>query len=161
MSDNFIDDVEDLMANLSSVSPRASFSQERSRLIVATDWSRASIPLTILRAYAAIAMGGEIDLVFAVPYQPTEADVSCIGVLAEGVGMESIPETVQLSSFDEVLTREYDTAVVPNGDSDQELAQVGGMVTRMYILSSAGGKESVVNPGDLEALRLRLSEFRG
>ncbi|MBO3130021.1 hypothetical protein [Dermatophilus congolensis] len=134
------------------------------RFIVATDWSEASTVLATLRAYAAVfPEEAPVELCFAVPHEPGEADEECAGILIEGLN-GSVPASVSVASFEEVSKAPYDSAVVPTGDTSLLITEVGGLITRMFDISRSmptdgSSLPSGANKGDLDALKKRLEEF--
>lgn len=162
MTDNFAAEIDALMAELDEEGGAGS--RTPSRIVVATDWESAALPLTVLKAFVGIVPpGGRVELVFAVPDEPTENDATCVAVLAQGASLAEIPEAVQLRSFESVVQEPFDCAVVPTGSTEELLAEVGGVITRMHDLVRSEGYSSddTVNPGNRDALSRRLAAFAG
>lgn len=142
------------------------------RLIVATDWSSAAPALTMLQAFRRFVRPGlPIQLVFAVPHEPTEADARCVHVLLEGIDGGDDLAGLELLSFEAASAAPYDSAVVPSGDEPQLLTQIGGAILRLYDVSArvtelvAAGESAADDPtlnvGDRAALTRRFAAFRG
>lgn len=139
------------------------------RFIVATDWSDAAVPLTLLKAFRTICLpDGPTQLAFAVPHEPSEVDAACIHVLAEGAEGEDDLRGLEVLSFDRASREPYDSAVVPTAESGATIAQVGGLIVRMHDVTrrledaGPGGATQladVLNVGDTVALRHRLAAF--
>ena len=142
------------------------------RFIVATDWSDAAIPLTLLKGFRAIVppdMG--VPLAFALPHEPTEADVQGVRVLVEGTDEPEDVRALEVLSFEEAGSQPYDAAVGPEGECAAKIAQVGGLIVRMHDVvrrmdarSTAGvdsWESTPFNRGDGDVLRRRLSRFSG
>lgn len=138
------------------------------RMIVVTDWSKGAAPLTALRAFRTLVpSSAPVQLVFAVPHEPTEVDAACINVLTEELGMPGRLEGLEVESFDEVLEQPYDSALVPTADPEDNFVQLGGFILRMRDLmriqesarGGAGRGGVTTNPGSLDALRERLAAF--
>lgn len=135
---------------------------ETSRIVVATDWSSAAVSLTILRAYRDIVPpGAPITLVFAVPHEPGPRDAECVQVLLDGVGRPGDLSGLDIASFEDASGAAYDTAVVPDGDHESTLAQVGGAITRMHDLVRRleATSNAATNPGDPLTLSHRFKSF--
>ena len=137
------------------------------RFVVATDWSAAAIPLTALRAFRAIVPPStDVQLVFAVPHEPTEGDAACVAELLAGLGGPEDLRGLELLSFAQVSAEDYDTALVPTGDVELLITQVGGFVTRLHDVvrrldgAADGSDPGQLNAGDQDALRGRLAQFR-
>lgn len=164
-------DLSDLIRQLEGVdSPTVvAVAPTTARLVVATDWTDAAVPLTLLRAFRAIVTSDSaIQLAFAVPHEPTESDASCVHALidgVDGVGAARLLNGLEILSFAEAVEQPYDTAVVPNGDTGELITQVGGLIVRMHDLMRRleNGVEmaSNVNRGNAEALRGRIAAFAG
>lgn len=164
------DDIADLMKRLTE--PVGTRSDEPStevvRLLVATDWTSAAVPLTLLKAFRAIVpKDSPVQLAFAVPHEPTSADAVCVSVLADGAGDKGNIAGLEVLSFEQAAVEPYDAAVVPNGQDDELITQVGGLVVRMHDLmrrfetSGQGSATSdpTMNAGDSASLHRRLAQF--
>lgn len=158
-----------LTALIEKLSAPVSAPLETARLIVATDWSKAAMPLTALRAFRALVPpSAPLQLVFAVPHEPSEADAACVHVLLDELEGEDQLDGLEVESFDTVLEKAYDAALVPTLDSEADLFQLGGFILRMRDLvrlhesHRAGGRAAGVasNQGSLDALRDRLAVFK-
>lgn len=166
MTDSLSADLSALMRRLDEP---ASDAGVKSRLIVATDWSKGAMPLTALRAFRTLVpSSAPIELVFAVPHEPTEADAACVHVLVDELGDPGQIGNLELESFAAVLAQPYDSAIVPVADPEENLVQLGGFILRMrdlmrtYEAARGGGMSataSVANSGQAEALKRRLDEF--
>lgn len=141
------------------------------RFVVATDWSDAAVPLTILKGFRAIIPPeAGVQLAFALPHEPTENDARCVQVLVEGTDAPEDLRGLEVISFDEAASQPYDAAVVTQGDHAVDIAQVGGLIVRMHDVvrrmdaQRNGGGASLqtaqYNRGDTGVLRERLAEFR-
>lgn len=139
------------------------------RFIVATDWSDAAVPLTMLKAFRTICLpDGPTQLAFAVPHEPTEEDAACVQVLAEGAGSEDDLRGLEVLSFERASGEPYDAAFVPTDEVSATIAQVGGLIVRMHDVArrlqeaGPGGSSllaDVLNVGDTVALQHRLAAF--
>ena len=162
-------DLSDLIAQLELVdSPSTSESTSPARLVVATDWADAAVPLTLLRAFRAIVTPNSgIQLAFAVPHEPTESDAACVHALVEGVDQEGVSNPLaglEVVSFAEAGGQPYDSAVVPTGSTAELIAQVGGLIVRMHDLvrrTERGGPDTTINRGDAATLKTRMAAFSG
>lgn len=138
------------------------------RFVVATDWSEAAAPLAALRAFDVMFRPDQgVQLVFAVPHEPSEQDAECVHVLLEGAGRADDMRGLDLVSFAQAPDEVYDAAVVPDGDAASLLTQVAGLITRMHDVArtlatldnGGGGNEDTFNRGSSDALRGRLAAF--
>lgn len=164
-------DLSDLIRQLEQVddpSSEAGSSNPPARLIVATDWTDAAVPLTLLKAFRAIVTPGiPVQLAFAVPHEPTETDAACVHALVEGVDANEVSEPLaglEILSFSAAGAEPYDSAVVPTGSAPELITQVGGLIVRMHDLVrrlDRDGAVSGLNLGDSAALRSRLAAFVG
>ena len=131
------------------------------RFVVATDWTDGAVPLSLLKAFRVIFRPDQdVQLVFAVPHEPTAEDAACVEVLLEGAGATGDLRGLELMSFDRVVEEEYDSALVPDGDTASLITQVAGVITRMHDVArrlEAQGSSSDVSQGNGAALRSRLS----
>lgn len=168
MSDQNFSDLDALLDQLDEVTAPAGAPGAPARLIVATDWSKAAAPLAVLRAFRSIiAAPMPVQLAFAVPHEPSEADAQCVQVLLEGLGQaeEGAADTLaglEVVSFEEAAAQPYDSAVVPTGDPEELLTQVAGFIVRMHDLTrrlDRAVSDDTVNRGDGQALKDRLARF--
>lgn len=110
--------------------------EKRFRLLVATDWSSATVPLAVLKAYhEMIPADAPVDLVFSLPHQPGAADVDCLEVLLNGVGAEGDSAGLLLESHDESAAKSCFGAVIPNGNRDAVTMQLVQLLTAMHHLA--------------------------
>lgn len=166
------DDIADLMKRLSEPVDCAPVTPAQApvRLLVATDWADAAAPLTVLKAFRVIVPASmPVQLAFAVPHEPTEADAERVGIIAAGAGGSEDLRGLEILSFEEAASGPYDAAVVPTGNAAELITQVGGMITRMYDLTRrledphravAIDDDPTLNAGDQATLRHRLDAFR-
>lgn len=164
-------DLSDLIRQLEQVDDAGSThgpARTQVRLIVATDWADAAVPLTLLKAFRAIVTPDlAIQLAFAVPHEPTESDAACVHALVDGVDHEGVTEPLaglEIVSFREATDQPYDSAVVPNGNAAELIVQVGGLIVRMHDLVRRQERslaDETINRGDAAALATRLAAFTG
>lgn len=163
-------DLSDLIAQLEQVDAPSSHGAPGApaRLVVATDWADAAVPLTLLRAFRAIVTpDSAIQLAFAVPHEPTASDAACVHALVEGVDQVGVTEPLaglEILSFAEAAAQPYDSAVVPTGSAPELIAQVGGLIVRMHDLvrrQDRQGTDDTINRGDAGALKTRMAAFTG
>lgn len=161
MSDSLSTDISDLIKMLDAEGPLGD--EAPVRLLVATDWSDAAVPLALLKAFRAIVHpDSPLQLTFAVPHEPAASDAECVHVLTEGAGQPGELRGLEVVSFDQALGEPYDCAVVPTGDASLLITEVAGMVVRMHDLERRQQSEEHTapgNPGDAGALRRRLNAF--
>lgn len=140
----------DLVAQIhgiEEVSEASSSSREPFRLVCATDWSSATVPFTLLTAYADILPpSAPTQLVFALPRNVVDDDALCLAVLREGMEMGRPIPPVSIESFDEVANRSCYAAVIPTGDPDELLTEMAAMIVTMHQLA-----RTVSDPGRLAA----------
>lgn len=138
------------------------------RFVVAADWSRVAVPLTVLKAFRAIVPSASgVQLAFAVPHEPTATDAECVLVLSESI--DGGIDDIELVSFDEAAREPYDSAVVPDRDPEALIVQVGGLIVRMHDVVrrldrvQAGGSlaDATLNRGSGDALHRRFASFVG
>ncbi|WP_226346448.1 histidine kinase [Agilicoccus flavus] len=140
------------------------------RFIVATDWTSAAPALTMLQAFRRLVGPGlPVQLAFAVPHEPTEADASCVHVLLEGLEAGEDLDGLELLSFKTAAASAYDSAVVPTGSAEELLTQVGGAILRLHdvvaqVTELIEAEEPVsddptLNVGDRTSLERRLAAF--
>lgn len=153
-----------------SLAPRAgvkpSSTTGRFRVVVATDWSSATIPMAVLRAYAEIIpTTAPVDLVFAVDHDPSEEDAACVKVLLEGIqDVDTAGLTVE--SFAEVARKSCYAAVVPNGDANALIMELSRAIVTLHHLADVVrderrlGKEPTPVDGPNAGLQRRLAAFR-
>lgn len=164
------DDIADLMKRLTDpvTKPTDHEAGPLVRMLVATDWTSAAVPLTVLKAFRVIVpASAPLQLAFAVPHEPTAEDAQCVAVLAQGADAGGDLFGLEVLSFEQALAAPYDAAVVPTGSSDELITQVGGIIVRMHdvvrrLEASAGVftvGDPTLNVGDSVALRLRLASF--
>lgn len=131
------------------------------RIIVATDFSMAAVPLTLMRAFVAI-LGSDADaeLVFVVPGDPSDEDANSAQLLLSEVG-SAMRGSVRIESFSMASTLPYDVAVVPQGDLGLVLAEVGAAIVRMHVLArrEIEGCPGDVNAGTERSLQRRLANY--
>src|SRR3954452_17313832 len=147
----------------------------RYRIVLACEWSEPAAAGAGLPPFAPllgpVAPRDPIELVLAVPNEPGEPDVEHARGLLKAVGVDPDACTpLSLESFGEVAASPYDVAVVPSGNADRLLLEIGDAVswrhsTRALIdahgrpaLASARGAH--VGAGDPVDLRAQLSGFR-
>lgn len=158
-------DLDALIAQLSTMT--SSEEPPKARLVVAADWGKAAMPVTALRAFRTLVpLNAPIELVFAVPHEPTETDAACVNVLVEELGAGGDLTGLDLQSFDVVGQEPYDAALVATGDYEADVHQLGGFILRIRDLvriyeigRGHGGAGVTENRGDLAALRERLANF--
>ena len=136
------------------------------RVVVATDWSSATVPLAILKAFAdIIPEDAPVHLIFAVPHEVTEEDAACATVLLEGIGSERTAP-ISVESFDEAAQDSCYAAVVPAGDHDALVMELAAAITTMHHLATLVTNQERLEqepaplPGPNEGLRRRLCSFR-
>lgn len=140
------------------------------RFIVATDWSSAVVPLAMLKAFRVIVPAEfPVQLVFAVPHEPTPDDAECVHVLLEGAGSAGDMTGIEVLSFAQAGQAPYDAAVIPAGDVDQVIMEVAGVISRMHdtVRRIEGARKQgrsvaddpTLNVGSLAKLRERLEVF--
>lgn len=179
MADAHAGDIDALLSQIESFeavgqdgSAHVALADTTVRFIVATDWSSAAPALTMLQAFRRFVRPGlPIQLAFAVPHEPTEADAQCVHVLLEGLDAGGDLGGLELLSFEAATAAPYDSAVVPSGDAAQLLTQIGGAILRLYDvtarvteLEGAGDSpadDPTLNVGDQAALKRRFAAFRG
>ncbi len=111
-------------------------SLQRLRVVVATDWQSATVPLAAMRAFAAIVpSGAPIDLVLSVPHEPGENDRECVGVLVEAVEPAGALGGLSVESFAETAGQPCFAALIPNGDADQVITEVASFVVTLHRLA--------------------------
>lgn len=129
------------------------------RLVVATDWSRASTAFAVLQAWAdALSADAPAQLVLAVPHEPGDADLAAVQVLLEEIDAEHDLAPVTIESFHEVVGQPFDLSVVPLGDRDVLLIEVAAAITRMHQIAR-GIEADNRNLGNTGALARRLSNY--
>lgn len=135
------------------------------RVIVATDWSSATVPYAVLRAYAQlIPVEAPVTLVFAVPHEVTETDLTALTAIYEGLGL-SDTAPLGLESFDEAATTSAHAVIVPPTDPDALAVEIAECITTLATLAIlvrdpdrlAAEPEPV--DADNPALRARLEAF--
>ncbi len=143
--------------NTSDVEALAGATHSSARVVVATDWSSATIPLAVLRGFAAIIpAAAPVDLVFAVPHTPSTTDVECVHALLEGLDSETEMAGVLVESFDEVSAKPCRAAVIPTGDEDAVVMQLTDTLIELHklvALAITGSDET------LEPHRVSRSDF--
>ncbi|MCB1301266.1 MAG: hypothetical protein M9891_00435 [Austwickia sp.] len=138
----------------------------RFRVLVATDWSSATVPLAILRAYAQmIPADAPVDLVFAVPRDVTDEDGECARVLLESLGdVETAGVTIE--SFAEAQRMSCYAAVVPQGNGDAVITEVATTLATLHHLADMVrdperlGQEPAPSGGPNDGLSRRLAAYR-
>lgn len=113
-------------------------SQPVFRVLVATDWSSATVPLAALRVYAELfALNAPTALVFAVPHEPTQADLDAVTVLVrDGLGPDVDTAGLAVESFAEASVKSSYAAIVPNGDGDALLMELTQFLINLHTLSN-------------------------
>ncbi|MCA0437335.1 MAG: hypothetical protein LCH98_12775 [Actinobacteria bacterium] len=107
------------------------------RIVVATDFSQAATTLSVLKAYAAMfPADAPVELVLAVPHEPTDEDVSCAQVLLEGLDVDTAIAPVRVESFAEAAGKSAHAAVVSNGDLQVLVMELGAAFTAMHRLAT-------------------------
>lgn len=147
--------------------PGVKSSPPRFRLVVATDWSSAVVPLAVLRGYAHMLQpGAPTQLVFAVPHDPSEADLAAVRVLFEGLGDVNDTADLTIESFDEAANHSCYAAIVPQGDADALVMELTQFFVTMHQLAYlvTDSERLAVEPhpsdGPNVGLRRRLAEYR-
>lgn len=128
---------------------------ENSRFVVATDWSEPSHVASALRSFLVLVRNLPISLIIAVPHTPGRSDeVNLQRILGE-LPFPASGE-IRVESFSEVLQQPYEAAVVPQGDPQKLLIQLGDWITALAVAghSRVGGNSAI-----REQLRQRLSRF--
>lgn len=170
---NFSSDLDALIRQLEQVDEPThapEVPQHPVRLMVATDWSDAAVPLAVLRAFRSIVPRDyPVQLAFALPHEPSASDADCVHVLLEGADSAGDICGIELLSFDEAAESPYDAAVVPTGDSRLLVTEVSGLVVRMHDLirrmerardeGRSVFEDVTLNAGSRPRLRERLSHF--
>lgn len=120
------------------------------RIVIATDFSEAAVPLTLMRAFVAI-LGGDAaaEIILAVPGEPSDEDANSAQMLLSEAGA-AIRGSVRVESFETAASQPYDVAVVPQGDLATLFAETGDAIVRMHVLA---GREQGNCPGDVNAGR--------
>lgn len=114
----------------------AGLARKRFRFVLATDWSSATLPLTVLKAYAQMfPTDAPVDLVFAVPEEPTQADLLAVQTIFEGLGEGADTSGLLLESFSEASQKACYGAVIPTGDQEALMVELGAALTAMHHLS--------------------------
>jgi len=144
----------------------------RYRLVLACEWSEPAAAAAVLQPFARLfGPRDPIELVLAVPNEPGEPDVEHARGLLKAVGVD--PDAcapLSLESFGEVAAAPYDVAVVPSGNADRLLLEIGDAVSWLHstrALIDAHGRPALasargahVGAGDPVDLRAQLSGFR-
>ncbi len=136
------------------------------RVLVATDWSSATVPLALLRAFAEIIPAdAPVDLVFAVPHEPTQADVTCVEALLEGLDAQARPGRLLVESFAEAADKSCYGAIVPSGSADFMITEVAAAVVALHQLATlvTHSRALADSPGPVDGpnagLRRRFDAF--
>lgn len=108
------------------------------RVLVATDWSSATLPLAVLKAYAEmLPVDAPTSLVFAVPHEPNSSDLEAVRVLVEeGLGQGADTAALALESFSEAAAKSCYAAIIPNGNSDALLMELSQFLVTLHHLAS-------------------------
>lgn len=130
------------------------------RVVVATDWNTATVPFLLLQAFARIVPPeAPVDLVFAVPHQPTERDLAAAKLLRDSLAPGTRHAGIIIESFDIACERHACASVVPMGDADLLMRDVVTAVTVMHDLAELSGDlerlDAQPAPADGENKRLR------
>ncbi len=143
----------DLVAGIAAMmksldEPVATDSQQRRfRVVVATDWSSASVPFAVLRGYSQIIPAdAPVDLVFAVPHEVTQADLAAVTTLCEELGEDAQIAGLGLEHFPGAAGHHAYAAVIPNGDPGAVVMELAAFFSRLHELALL-----VSDPGRLAA----------
>lgn len=135
------------------------------RVVVATDWASATVPYTVLRAFAdLIPVDAPVTLVFAVPHDVTEVDLAALTTIYEGLGLEDTAP-LGLESFDEVAGKSAYAVIVPPADPDALAVEVAACITTIaqlaLLVRDPDRLAAEPEPFDIDnpALRARLAGF--
>lgn len=156
----------------------ASWSDERPRvaptawrLVLATDWEDPATAMALLKPFSSLfGAGSPAELVFAVPHEPSAADLEHVQRLLAALQLDADAcGEMAIMSFAEVLDSPFDHAVVPVGSQEHLLLEVGAAVTWLHEtrrLHETYGRPAVadargflVGTGDHGALESRLRAF--
>lgn len=146
--------------------PVAAAGDKTFRLVVATDWSSATLPLAVLQAYAGMfSPEAPTELVFAVPHEPSASDLGAVQVLFEG--LEGIENTapLQIEEFGEASSKPCYAAIVPSGDADALFMELAVFFTQMHRVAEVVAdkdklaQEPAPQQGHNAALARRLETF--
>src|SRR3954470_1157481 len=106
----------------------------RYRLVLAGEWTEPAAAAAVLQPFARLfGPSDPVELVLAVPNEPGERDLEHARELLEALGIDGeacAPLTVE--SFGEVAAARYDFAVVPSGDTDRLLLEIGDAVSWLH-----------------------------
>ncbi|WP_116115112.1 hypothetical protein [Austwickia chelonae] len=106
------------------------------RLVVATDWSSATLPFAVLRGYREmIPTDAPVELVFAVANDPTDVDSSAVTAIIGAMGGQTEMAGLRVESFAEVSSKACFGAIVPDGDPEALLVELGHFMTVLHHLS--------------------------
>lgn len=138
------------------------------RIVVATDWSSATVPLAVLRGYAAMFNAdAPVELVFAVPHEPTQNDLEAVKVLFEGLEEVENTAALQIEAFSEVTSKACYAAIVPSADPEALIMELSVFFTQMHHLADLARdqaklrEEPAPSAGFNTGLSRRLTEFAG
>lgn len=136
------------------------------RVVLATDWSNVTLPVTVLRAYATIVPpDAPVTLVVTLPHDPSVRDTARLDLLltevAAGAGVR-----VVLESFQQTRVRPALIAFVPGGDEHVLISELGRGLTALHHLSvhvrTPGAVHASPPPrrGTMRGLPDRLDQYR-
>lgn len=107
------------------------------RVVVATDWCAATVPFLLLQAFARIIPAdAPVDLVFAVPREPTRRDLAAAKLLRQSLGPGARHAGITIESFDDAVMRHSCASVVPMGDHDLLMRDMVTAVTVLHELAA-------------------------
>lgn len=142
--------------------------QKTFRMVVATDWSSATVPLAVLRAYSTMFNSdAPVELVFAVPQEPTQNDLGAVKVLFEGLEGVENTAALQIEAFSEVTSNACYAAIVPSGDPEALIMELSVFFTQMHHLADLVRDQEKLREeptpvaGFNTGLSHRLAEFAG
>jgi FkbM family methyltransferase len=143
----------------------------RHRVVLATDWSEPAATASILEPFARLfGPTDPIELVLAVPGEPGEREVEHARGLLEALVIDGDAcAPLSLESFAEAADAPYDIAVVPSGNADRLLLEVGAAVSWLHTARAlidqhgrpamAAARGNAVLGGDTAGLRHRFNAF--
>ncbi len=136
------------------------------RVVVATDWTNVTLPVTVTRAFAAIIPpAAPVTLVFSVPTAPDLDDAVKLDLLLS----EAAPKggvRAALESFADTGARPALIAFVPGGDPHVLLSELGRGLTSLHHLAdhlrTPGAVASSPPPrqGQMPGLAERLEQYK-
>ncbi len=136
------------------------------RVVVATDWTAATVPFLVLRAFTRILPPhAPVDLVFAVPHIPTRRDLAAAALLRDSLEPGTRHAGITIESFEDACGKHACASVVPTGDPDILLRDVVTAITVLHDLARLTGDRPASGAGPVPAdgpnprLRRRLDAF--